>query len=291
MFKVMIRLTIASNVISLIIISMFMIMFMPSLESEEANLEQVSSSTGFIYPVAEPYKINATFMDSNYIVGSTHYGVDFAFFPGTENTIFSSSNGTVISTVTNCSPFGGNLGNSCGGYLGNHIKIETEVNGVKFHILYGHLSQLKVAVGDEVVIGQKIGIMGNSGNSSGAHLHFEMRKYENGNFTAMDPLPYLRSAVSSDKVTLMKSAGINVEDYEYVDFIITHESSWSETADNPTSSAYGLCQALPGNKMASAGSDWKTNPETQMKWCNDYAIDRYGTWEKAYNFWKENSWW
>jgi len=44
------------------------------------------------------------------------------------------------------------------------------------------------------------------------------------------------------------------------------ESGWRHTADNPTSSAYGIPQALPGSKMASAGADWRTNPETQIKW-------------------------
>ena len=48
-------------------------------------------------------------------------------------------------------------------------------------------------------------------------------------------------------------------------------------ADNPTSSAYGIPQALPGEKMASAGADWATNPETQIRWGLGYIRDSYGS--------------
>ncbi len=44
-----------------------------------------------------------------------------------------------------------------------------------------------------------------------------------------------------------------------------------------TSEAYGIPQANPGTKMASAGPDWRTNPETQLKWMIGYARGRYGS--------------
>jgi hypothetical protein len=53
------------------------------------------------------------------------------------------------------------------------------------------------------------------------------------------------------------------------------ESSWNAKADNPTSSAYGIPQALPGSKMAAAGADWRTNPTTQISWGLNYIADRY----------------
>ena len=59
--------------------------------------------------------------------------------------------------------------------------------------------------------------------------------------------------------------------------IVEHESGWDVDATNASSGAYGLVQALPANKMASAGSDWKTNPKTQIEWGLDYIADRYGT--------------
>ncbi len=99
------------------------------------------------------------------------------------------------------------------------------------------------------------------------------------------------SASSSDKNSIMKAAGISESDYAYVDYIITKESGWNATASNPYSGAYGLCQALPGSKMASAGSDWQVNPVTQLEWCNSYAQGRYGSWSAAYSFWISNHWW
>lgn len=90
----------------------------------------------------------------------------------------------------------------------------------------------------------------------------------------------------------MAAAGISETDYGYVDYIVGHESGWSATKYNyGGSGAYGLCQALPASKMASAGSDYMTNPITQLKWCNGYALGRYGSWAGAYNFWIKNHWW
>ncbi|WP_329192104.1 MULTISPECIES: transglycosylase SLT domain-containing protein [unclassified Streptomyces] len=74
------------------------------------------------------------------------------------------------------------------------------------------------------------------------------------------------------------------------DKIISHESGWDHTATNASSGAYGLVQALPASKMASAGSDWKTNPATQIKWGLDYMNSRYGSPVGAWNFWQANHW-
>jgi hypothetical protein len=72
--------------------------------------------------------------------------------------------------------------------------------------------------------------------------------------------------------------------------IVSHESGWNPHATNSSSGAYGLVQALPASKMASAGSDWKTNPATQIKWGLDYMNSRYGSPVKAWSFWQANGW-
>lgn len=100
------------------------------------------------------------------------------------------------------------------------------------------------------------------------------------------------SLPSGSHTDWMAAAGIASSDYGYVDYIVGRESGWGVTKSNYSGSgAYGLCQALPGSKMASAGSDWATNPITQLKWCNAYAIGRYGSWAAAYNFWITKHWW
>lgn len=54
------------------------------------------------------------------------------------------------------------------------------------------------------------------------------------------------------------------------------ESGWNAGAYNASSGAYGIPQALPGSKMASAGADWQTNPATQIAWGLGYIAGRYG---------------
>jgi len=70
--------------------------------------------------------------------------------------------------------------------------------------------------------------------------------------------------------------------------IVNHESTWNYRAVNPSSGAYGLVQAYPGSKMSSAGSDWRTNPATQIKWGLNYMNERYGSPCDAWAFWQAN---
>ncbi|MEV5845160.1 transglycosylase SLT domain-containing protein [Streptomyces sp. NPDC090075] len=72
--------------------------------------------------------------------------------------------------------------------------------------------------------------------------------------------------------------------------IVDHESSWNYRAVNASSGAYGLFQALPGSKMSSVGSDWQTNPATQIKWGLNYMNSRYGSPCEAWTFWQANHW-
>lgn len=72
--------------------------------------------------------------------------------------------------------------------------------------------------------------------------------------------------------------------------IVERESGWNYRATNPSSGAYGLVQALPGTKMASAGADWQTNPTTQIKWGLNYMNNRYGSPCGAWTFWQANRW-
>ncbi|MFD7082209.1 transglycosylase SLT domain-containing protein [Streptomyces sp. NPDC059918] len=72
--------------------------------------------------------------------------------------------------------------------------------------------------------------------------------------------------------------------------IVSRESGWNPSATNASTGAYGLVQALPASKMASAGSDWKTNPATQIKWGLSYMDSRYGSPVGAWNFWQVHHW-
>lgn len=95
--------------------------------------------------------------------------------------------------------------------------------------------------------------------------------------------------LTGDHRALMRRAGIPASWFDAINFIVTHESGWRVNATNPSSGAYGLPQALPGSKMASAGSDWRTNPVTQLKWMKGY-VSRYGGGPGAAAFWKSHHW-
>jgi hypothetical protein len=77
--------------------------------------------------------------------------------------------------------------------------------------------------------------------------------------------------------------------YDCLDPMWNDESGWRYNAEN-ASGAYGIPQALPGSKMASAGPDWETNPATQIKWGLGYIKDRYGSPCAAWSFWQANGW-
>lgn len=72
--------------------------------------------------------------------------------------------------------------------------------------------------------------------------------------------------------------------------IVRRESGWAVNATNPSSGAYGIPQALPGSKMASAGADWRTNPLTQIRWMVGYIKSRWGSPQNADNNEIVNHW-
>ncbi|MFC5745112.1 cell envelope integrity protein TolA [Actinomadura rugatobispora] len=69
-----------------------------------------------------------------------------------------------------------------------------------------------------------------------------------------------------------------------------HESDWNERAENPSSGAYGIPQALPASKLATAGSDWRTSSPTQIAWGLSYIKARYKDPCRAWAFWQSHNW-
>jgi len=79
--------------------------------------------------------------------------------------------------------------------------------------------------------------------------------------------------------------------YRCLYLLWSKESGWDPLKSNYAGSgAYGIPQALPGSKMASAGDDWRTNPITQVKWGIGYVNGRYGSACGAWAFWQEHHW-
>jgi hypothetical protein len=88
------------------------------------------------------------------------------------------------------------------------------------------------------------------------------------------PDPGSAQAIAYDMVL---QRGWGDDEYECLVALWNRESHWNVYAHNTSSGAYGIPQALPGDKMASVADDWQTNPATQITWGLGYITGRYGT--------------
>ena len=100
----------------------------------------------------------------------------------------------------------------------------------------------------------------------------------------------VQSSYTTAQIQAMAASMVPSGQFQCFSNIVDHESSWNYTAVNASSGAYGLFQALPGSKMSSVGSDWQTNPATQIKWGLNYMDSRYGSPCEAWSFWQANHW-
>lgn len=88
------------------------------------------------------------------------------------------------------------------------------------------------------------------------------------------PDPGTAKAIALEMVL---ARGWDQSQYDCLVSLWNKESGWNVYAQNRSSGAYGIPQALPGTKMATAGADWQTNPATQITWGLGYISGRYGT--------------
>jgi murein DD-endopeptidase MepM/ murein hydrolase activator NlpD len=135
------------------------------------------TAASWVDPVKK-YTLSATFAQAGSMWQSTHSGQDFAVASGTD--VVAAHGGTVVKA-------GGN-GAGDGAAYGNAIVIK---HGNGTYSQYAHLSRIDVKVGQVVSTGQHIALSGNTGNSSGPHLHFEIRTTANYG-SAIDPVAFLR---------------------------------------------------------------------------------------------------
>ena len=97
---------------------------------------------------------------------------------------------------------------------------------------------------------------------------------------AASPQPPAVAASGSPQqiaAAMLGSFGWSSGQFSCLDPLWEHESGWSVTAYNPGTGAYGIPQAMPGGKMASAGPDWQTDAATQIRWGLGYIKDTYGS--------------
>jgi hypothetical protein len=100
----------------------------------------------------------------------------------------------------------------------------------------------------------------------------------------------LRDPRSAARAMAAASYGWGAGEFGCLDSLWQKESGWNYRAANPSSGAYGIPQALPGSKMATKGSDWRTNPVTQIAWGLAYVNGSYGSPCSAWSHSQSNGW-
>ncbi|MEW2143812.1 lytic transglycosylase domain-containing protein [Micromonospora vinacea] len=105
------------------------------------------------------------------------------------------------------------------------------------------------------------------------------------------PIPASCAEYSGNRKTgcaLMIGKGFGIAEFPCLEKLWTKESGWNHKASNSSSGAYGIPQSLPGSKMASVASDWRTNPATQITWGLGYIKGRYKSPCGAWTYFQNN---
>jgi hypothetical protein len=95
--------------------------------------------------------------------------------------------------------------------------------------------------------------------------------------TATATVPAASGSPQQIAEAMLGSFGWPASQFSCLDPLWAHESGWSVSAYNAGSGAFGIPQALPGSRMASAGPDWQTNAATQIRWGLEYIKGTYGS--------------
>lgn len=150
-----------------------------SSSSSSSSASTTQSSYGFIWPVSTKYSITTGWYYSN---GSVHGAVDFSGSGISGTSVYAVADGYVVTSTASK--------DSSGNYTsyGNYVII-AHYNGL--YTLYAHMNSRSVSAGETVTQGQVIGTVGSTGNSSGPHLHFEVRTSPGLYANRVDPTKYL----------------------------------------------------------------------------------------------------
>lgn len=125
-----------------------------------------------------------------------------------------------------------------------------------------------------------------------------VRRFRVKESQTVTPMPDLSTVTGSQieasklyaRMYIQNTFGWGDDQWLALEALWTRESGWNHLAVNSSSGATGIPQALPGDKMATAGADWATNPYTQIRWGVAYIQSRYGTPASAWDFWQSNNW-
>ena len=143
--------------------------------------------------------------------------------------------------------------------------VATYENGVEV----GRVTQAEIlpaAPAAEVVL---VGTTSGSSSSTASSGSSEAAAAPVQTYSGGDPRAIAQSMVAA--------RGWGADQWSCLDRLWQRESNWNPSAQNRSSGAYGIPQALPGSKMGTVAADWRTNPATQITWGLNYISSRYGT--------------
>ena len=219
-----------------------------------SNVETIGDTE---YAIGDPVstRITSYFSMSRTIDGVTkpHYGIDIGSSGGTDY-IIAINNGTVYQVGTGCNNQG-YYGSNCNGGFGNYIVIE---HPGSIYSIYAHLypDSITVEKNDTVRQGQIIGQMGNSGSSTGKHLHFQIEVGGRSSIYAVDPLNYVSVEESRPKTV---NSGYTGESQ-----LLTMLQSWEGTGPTDGDS-YVVYDDSTGTLTVGHGVTLKNNVERFSK--------------------------
>lgn len=159
--------------------------------------------------VAHPLGTIPTYITQSFLVqsvtGILHRGVDFSCG---YNPLYSVEDGRVVVTYTLGRDMPGLESDGSPGGYGNQVVVEHVTrDGFIYYSLYCHLSRVDVRYGNILQRGQQIGISGTTGISTGTHLHFELRYFEeDGTLTRFDPVPFINKTIEYTEEEILEMA-------------------------------------------------------------------------------------
>lgn len=237
------------KILSLVLILIMCFSIVPIMD---LGIEASAASNNWAWPTIST-TVSANW--PNYSDGDYHGGIDFPV--GVGSSVFSTCDGQVVDIKSLTTSYG------------KHIKIKATVNGSTVYMRYCHLSGFAVAIGDKVTAGQLIGYSGNTGNSSGAHLHYEVRNsndyYGNSSSPNLNPRNYL------------PGSSYTFETHTPAD--TTKPTISKVYIEPPKSTSYRACCTCSDNvgvayvKVAT----WTTKDQSDLVW-RDGIDNSQGTW-------------
>lgn len=157
----------------------FLLIIISAFSASEANENTEGGNTSWSNVENEsklllPYKSGEYVISCDLYCYSGHKGIDYVGTNG--KNVYAGGNGTIYSVSESCN-YVGYIGNQCGGGYGNYIIVLYVIDGISYYVTYAHFSDINsdLSTGNKVNVNTLLGVEGSTGNSTGSHVHIDVR--------------------------------------------------------------------------------------------------------------------